>query len=243
MHSFYNFDFLGTISRQLQEKLEELPVSILNEEALDALETYQAENTAKQGVYLLHYEDAPVYVGKAGNVAERLRQHLRKLSGRRNIHVARVGYKALVLDKSMSTAANEDVLVTLFKEHHPNMWNGQGFGPKDPGQQRDTTRPSPFDTRYPIREDFPVPHVDDEETVATLLVKMKDALPYVCRFALEDRGDTPILLAGVDRISRSLMQAVVNTLGVGWKAAILSYGMVLYRTEKRYTFGVELTAE
>lgn len=242
MHSFYNFDFLGTISRQLQEKLEELPVSILNAQSLEALTAFQTESKARQGVYLLHYDEKPVYVGKADNIADRLSQHLRKLTGRENIDTAKIGYKALLLDKSMSTAANENVLVTLFKAKHSDMWNGQGFGPKDPGQQRDTTRPGPFDTRHPIKQNYFVPDVADDETVASLLEKMKSNLPYVCRYALEGHEDQPINLRGITRTARALMQAVVNTLGPGWKAGILSYGMVLYRNEKRYPYGEELTA-
>lgn len=243
MHSFYNFHFLDTISHQLQEKLEALQTTALTEETLGALASYQDENQARQGVYLLHYDGRPVYVGKAGDVAERLAQHLRKLSGRQNIDLAKVGYKALLLDKSMSTAANEDVLVSLFKEVHTDMWNGQGFGPKDPGQNRDTTRPGPFDTRHPIRTDYEVPGIENTETVAALLGKMKSALPYVCRYNIEDRGDDPVNLDGVAHNARPLLQAVVNVLGAGWKAGILSYGMVLYHNDKHYPYGEELVAQ
>lgn len=243
MHSFYSFHFLDTISHQLREKLEALPTTMLTAATLRTLASYQEENQARQGVYLLHYDERPVYVGKALDVAERLAQHLRKLSGRQNIELARVGYKALLLDKSMSTAANEDVLVSLFREAHADMWNGQGFGPKDPGQNRDTTRPGPFDTRHPIRADHPVTGITNTETVASLLGKMKVALPYVCRYNIEGRGDEPVNLDGVAHKARPLMQAVVNVLGPGWKAGILSYGMVLYHNDKHYPFGEEVVAQ
>lgn len=243
MHAFYNFHFLDTISRQLQEELEKLPVTALNEQALAELSAYQAENKARQGVYLLHYQGRPVYVGKAGDVAERLSQHLRKLTGRQNIDTTHIGYKALLLDKSMSTAANEDVLVGLFRETHSGMWNGQGFGPKDPGQNRDTTKPGPFDSLHPIRMDYPVPGIEDEETAASLLAKMKRALPYVCRYDPVGIASQPVSLHGVPRTAKALMQAVVNALGSGWKAGLLSYGMVLYRNDKRYEHGEELVAQ
>lgn len=243
MHSFYNFHFLDTISRQLIERLEGLEVSPLTADAFHVLEAYQDDNEASQGVYLLHYDGQPVYVGKAGNVAERLFQHWRKLSGRQNIVMDKVGYKALLLDKSMSTAANEDVLVSLFKEVHPGLWNGQGFGPKDPGQNRDTTKPGPFDTRHPIRTDYPVVRIEGGHTIGSLLGKMKAALPYVCRYNIEDRDGDPVDLEGVPHQARPLMQAVVNTLGPGWKAGILSYGMVLYHNDKHYSYGEELVAQ
>lgn len=243
MHSFYNFDFLGTISRELQDELEKLSVSILNAQTIEALITFQTQSNAKQGVYLLHYDAEPVYVGKADNIANRLKKHLRKLTGRQAIDAGKIGYKALLLDKSMSTAANEDLLIKLFRERHPGMWNSQGFGTNDPGQQRDTTRPGPFDTRHPIKADYPVPNIADNETVQTLLAKMQRALPYVCRFDLEGHGDVPVPLQGIEQTARSLMRVVVKTLGPGWKAGILSYGMVLYRNEKNYPFGEEITSE
>lgn len=249
MHSFYNFHFLDTVSLQLQEKLEALTVTGLTLESLAILEAFQTENSAPQGVYLIHYNGTPVYVGKSGNVAQRLRQHLRKLNGRKNIDAEKIGYKALILDESMSTAANEDVLVKLFKAEHPDMWNGMGFGPKDPGKERDTTKPSDFDKSYPIRDDFPVLNVDEQETVGSLLVKMKSSLPFVFRFKLNEnsrlkqRQRALILnLQEVPHQARFLMQAIVDALGPGWKAVILSFGIVLYKTNKDYPYGEVLVA-
>ena len=63
-------------------------------------------------------------------MAQRLRGHLNKLKGSQKINLSAVGYKALVLDKSMSTAANEDVLTAVFGAKHSGMWNNKGFGPK-----------------------------------------------------------------------------------------------------------------
>ncbi len=242
MHSFYNFHFLDTVSRQLQEKLEALNVTGLTLESLANLEAFQTANLAPQGVYLIHYNGNPVYVGKSGNVARRLRQHLRKLNGRKNIDAEKIGYKALILDKSMSTAANEDVLVKLFKAEHPEMWNGIGFGPKDPGKERDTTNPSYFDRHYPIRDDFPVPDVNEQETVGSLLTKMKRTLPFVFRYKFENRRDQVVNLQEVPHQARLLMQAIVDALGPGWKAVILSFGIVLYKTNKDYSYGEELVA-
>ena len=44
------------------------------------------------------------------------------------------------------------------------MWNGSGFGPKDPGKNRDTTEPGAFDRDHPIITDLQVQNVEDHET-------------------------------------------------------------------------------
>jgi Eco29kI restriction endonuclease len=238
LHATYTFDFLTTVSKQLVEKLDSLPVTPLAAN-LDAVAEFQRTSGFVQGVYLLHEGALPVYLGKADDVHDRLKQHLRKLSGRRNIVVADIGYKALLLDQSMSTAANEDVLIRLFEAQHEAMWNRRGFGPKDPGKERDTTAPSVFDRDHPIIENFPMENVQDQETVGTLLRKMKDGLPYVFRFSIGTARTTPIDLTGVPRNAEALLRAAVHVLPQGWHGAILSYGMVVYNVPpKQYPAGV-----
>ena len=238
MHATYTFDFLTTVSKQLVEKLDSLPVTPLAAN-LDAVAEFQRTSGFVQGVYLLHEGALPAYLGKADDVHDRLKQHLRKLSGRRNIVVADIGYKALLLDQSMSTAANEDVLIRLFEAQHEAMWNRRGFGPKDPGKERDTTAPSVFDRDHPIIENFPMENVQDQETVGTLLRKMKHGLPYVFRFSIGTARTTPIDLTGVPRNAEALLRAAVHVLPQGWHGAILSYGMVVYNVPpKQYPAGV-----
>ena len=118
MHATYSFHFLNTVSKQLIAELDALTVSTLDAAALTKLAADQVSANAHQGVYLLHVNGRPVYLGKAEDVHDRLRQHLRKLSGRRNVDLTQVGYKALLLDKSMSTAANETVLIALFRRDY-----------------------------------------------------------------------------------------------------------------------------
>ncbi|RZZ89219.1 hypothetical protein EA662_02190 [Pseudoxanthomonas winnipegensis] len=241
-HKSYTFDFLATVSEQLVKDLEALPVSPLNQATLGELAAYQTEHNAKQGVYLLHLDGKPVYLGKADDVADRLAQHLRKMSGRKNLALGTVGYKTLLLDKSMSTAANESVLIAIFRQSHAAMWNGKGFGPKDPGQERDTTRPSFFDRTYPIEYAWPVDFPDNAASAAHLLETIKQTVPYTFRFDLGKggAGDTVVNLEGVPRNAKALLQATVKALGAGWKGAVLAYGMVLYKTDKAYRFGEEL---
>jgi hypothetical protein len=238
LHATYTFDFLTTVSKQLVEKLDSLPVTQLAAN-LDALAAFQQETGFVQGVYLVHEGALPKYLGKADNVHDRLKQHLRKLSGRRNIVQAEVGYKALLLDKSMGTAANEEILIRLYEAEHDAMWNGSGFGPKDPGKERDTTAPSAFDRDHPIITDFAVTNVEDHETIRTLFVKMKRDLPYVFRYEVGAARNTAVDLTDLPRNAEALLRAAMRVLPLGWHSAILSYGMVVYNVApKNYPAGV-----
>ncbi len=81
----------------------------------------------------------------------------------------------------MSTAANEDLLIRGFREKGLCAWNGSGFGAKDPGKERDTTAANPFDSSFPINEDWPCEGIENQETVKSLLRKLKTKLPYLLR--------------------------------------------------------------
>ena len=241
MHDLYNFHFLETISKQLVERLDSLPLSILDDNSISELKVYQSTNHANQGVYILHLDGSPVYLGKAGDVAERLRQHRNKLSGRLNVSMDKIGYKALILDKSMSTAANESVLIAMFRATHHGLWNGAGFGTKDPGKNRDTTEPSRFDSEYPVNSAFGVYGIDDDETIASLFAKMKEKLPFVFRFELlGDIGNRRLDLRGVPRTAEALLRKSISTFPPGWKGVVVSFGMVVYRTNNSYPHGIEI---
>lgn len=238
MHALYNFHFLNTVSAQLHEQLSQMVDTPLTPAMLNALAAFQTANNAVQGVYVLHYNGSPVYVGKAVNMRTRLQKHMKKISGRKGINLAQVSYKALLLDRSMSTAANETVLLGLFQQTYTGMWNNGGFGPNDPGQQRDTTEPGGFDRQYPIQEKWPITVANQQTTVGALLSEMKDELPYVFRFQrlTATEAATPVNVAGIPQEADALFEAAINALGAGWKGAILSYGMVLYKNTKAYPF-------
>lgn len=244
MHSLYVFDFLRTVSLQLKASLEAIRESALTEEALEELRLFQTAHDSLQGVYVIHYAERPVYVGKANNVSERLGQHLLKLRGRKGIDARNIGYKALLLDKSMSTAANEDILISMFREENGEMWNGAGFGPKDPGKERDTTRPGKFDRTYPIEDAYEITLPVAEGgaiSLRDLFSRMKAQLPYVFRYNVPaEELDRELILSRAPFSARNLLQSAVTALGEGWKGAIISYGMVLYKTTKHYPHGEEI---
>lgn len=238
MHALYNFHFLDTVSQQLHEQLSCMTSTPLTTQTLSMLASFQQANNAVQGVYVLHHHGKPVYVGKASNMRARLQKHMKKISGRHGISLADISYKALLLDKSMSTAANETVLLGLFQKTYTGMWNNGGFGPNDPGQQRDTTEPGDFDSKYPIQEKWPIFLPSPQTTVGELLRDMKTQLPYVFRYQnlSATEASIPINVATISPEADALFEAVIRALGVGWKGAILSYGMVLYKNNKAYPF-------
>lgn len=242
MHALYNFHFLDTVSAQLHEQLKGLVDTPLTPGTLASLATFQQSNNAVQGVYVIHHNGSPVYVGKAANMRARLQKHMQKISGRKNIQLTDISYKALLLDKSMSTAANETVLLGLFQQTYAGMWNNSGFGPNDPGKERDTTEPGAFDSAYPIQEKWLISLTWVDTTVGELLSAMKAQLPYVFRYqplsAVE--AAIPIRVGGISHQADALFQAAVTALGTGWKGAILSYGMVLYKNAKAYPYGTEV---
>lgn len=234
MHELYNFNFLDTVSEQLFERLKQVEATPLTADALAELGEFQKTHRSRQGVYVLHKDGVPVYIGKTNNMRARLAKHMKKISGRLNIMPDQISYKCLLLDKNMSTAANETILIRMFQPH--NSWNKAGFGPNDPGKERDTTAPSDFDSAHPIRVDFPVPEVNDTETIGSLFKKMKASLPYVFRYqvlpvAIASRT---LDLASTDKTAKPLLAAAMATFDHGWRAAVLSYGMVIYHNTKNY---------
>lgn len=241
MHELYSFHFLDTVSAQLHAQLGAMGQTALTGQTLSALAIFQSDNNAVQGVYVLHHCGVPVYVGKASNMKSRLSKHLKKISGRKNISASDITYKALLLDKSMSTAANETILLGLFQESHSGMWNNGGFGPNDPGKERDTTEPGDFDRAHPIDEKWQVSLSQSQTTVGEALAEMKKQLPYVFRYeALSDSEKSQPIRVTSPIDADSLFETCVRKLGAGWKGAILSYGMVLYKNAKSYPFGREV---
>lgn len=237
-HKTYAFDFFRIINEQLTAELKTVPATILNDAALAALSSYQYENHVTQGVYVLHEDDTPVYVGKAYDVCERLAQHRGKLIGRQNINIDEIKYQAILLEKSMSTAVNETLLIELYKEVGAAGWNGTGFGPKDPGKERDTTEPGKFDADHPIKSNWPIKISDSDNTAAKVSAALKKQAPFVFRYKIESEDtNKPMNLISSYMPADSLFTILVETLGQGYRGAILSFGMVLYKNLKKYPYG------
>jgi hypothetical protein len=192
-------------------------------------------------VYVIYQGVAAAYAGKADALAERLGEHYWKLCGRQGIDLATVGFKALLLDDNWSTSANEGLLIDHFKAKNECRWNGSGFGPKDPGKNRDGGEPNWFDKTFPVRDDYPVGNIVDTMTVSAVLAQIKEQVPYLFRYDVPTHAaETTLSLRGVPRTARELAIAVTTTLGAGWQLMLFKNGFTLYRANKTYPNGTQL---
>lgn len=241
MFDYFRFSLPRAVTEQLVERLEQLASSPLTDEALTQLIAFQTENETAQGVYVIYQAGAAAYAGKADGLAERLGEHLWKLRGRQGIDLATVGFKALLLDENWSTSANEGLLILHFKARNECRWNGSGFGPKDPGKNRDGGEPNWFDNTYPVREDFPVENIADETTVGAVLAAIKTQVPYLFRYEVPaDAGVTPLHLVGIARTVHALTLHAAQSLGAGWQLMLFKNGYTLYRANKGFSNGTQL---
>ena len=192
-------------------------------------------------MYVIYQRDAAVYAGKANDLAERLGQHFEKLRARLGIDIAAIGYKALVLDESWSTSANESLLIKQFKARGECKWSGTGFGPKDPGKERDTIKPNWFDSTYPVRDDWPVENIPDQAPVAEVLKLLKNQLPFLVRYEKFGKASSlPVELKGVPRNARAVLLKCARALGSRWQLTLLKNGFILYPVLKDFKFGTRL---
>lgn len=240
MFDVFRFDLAGAVTSQLVAKLEITALSPLGDAPLADLGAYQQRFELTQGVYLLHFDAVPAYVGKADNLVERLNRHLAKLRGRLNMDLAHVSFKCLLLESSWSTAANEDALIRHFALQGDGGWNGGGFGSNDPGRRRDGARPSAFDQAYPINDQWPCENIPDDTILATALASLKSQLPFVFRYEITvEEANRPVNLTGVRRTVRDVALVVKEVLGPNWQLMRFHSHMTLYQPRREYEFGRE----
>lgn len=242
MFDLFKFRLPIAVTTQLIEKLEQLEATPLTRADLDRLADFQRKHEMQAGVYVLYLDGVAVYAGKADGLLDRLHQHLEKIRGRVILAAKEVRYKALLLDENWSTSANEDLLIRHFKERDECEWNKSGFGPKDPGKNRDGYQPNRFDLLYPINTEWPITGVGDAMSIGEVLALMKEQLPYVLRYELpvEDMRRT-LKLKGVPRTAMGLALAIAKELGEEYQFMLFKSHMVLYKSRKQYAHGTRLT--
>lgn len=172
------------LTDQLQAHLRTLTPEPLTPENLARLER-------RRGVYQLYIGEELVYIGSsADSLPARLGQHLRKISGRRNISPEDAGFTCLYVNEDLTVLAPERRLIAVFREEGSSPWNFNGFGNKDVGKRRDSTemQSTHFDHQYPIRLDWPCDLEPGTRDAHKLLKELKKALPFVLRF---EKGDEP----------------------------------------------------
>jgi hypothetical protein len=200
------------LTDQLHAALHKLNPAPLSLDEIGALE-------ARQGVYQLYLEGDLVYVGSAAkSLRARLTQHHWKIAGRQNISVEDVGFTCLYVDEDLTVLAPEDRLITVFQDEGSCAWNGQGFGPHDPGRNRDKTilKPDHFDRQYPIRLDWPCEGIKAGATTARHLVRaLKLELPYAYRYENKaaNRADYDAATVIVPRDNMTALELLVLLAG------------------------------
>ncbi|MBI3665867.1 MAG: Eco29kI family restriction endonuclease [Acidobacteria bacterium] len=242
----FEIDIISALSSQLVAAFEMLEVGPLKEAQTKALES-------GQGVYQLYHKGTLVYVGKADSLKKRLAEHHEKVSGRKNISVADMGFKCLFVHPNWTALAPEDSLIKYYRKAGTGKcaWNGNGFGPHDPGRERETTNKAPdgFDATYPIREDWLCSWIKSSEYTAYDLLKcMKGGLPYLLRFetaAPKSQKPHPDHLAVKAKVPKDgmpvkeLLKLVAKSLS-GWQATVFPSHMILYKEHRSYKHGLTI---
>ncbi len=239
----FEIDIISALSTQLLDKLTQLSPAPLDPEHLNAL-------SSEQGIYQLFHREQLVYVGKADSLKKRLNEHRFKIVGRKNIDVEDMSFICLYVHPNWTALAPEDALIKHYKSGSKTecAWNGNGFGPHDPGRDRETTNKPPdgFDAKYPIREDWVCSWVQAGTYDAFELLKiLKSNLPYLLRFEMlekKSRTPHPSLAGVVVEVPRDAMRAdellvLVAKRLPGWQATVFPSHMILYREKRVYGHG------
>lgn len=246
-YDHFEIDIIRALSDQLVDSFGKLGVGGFLDSNLKAI-------PKKQGVYQLYKDGKLVYVGKASNLPNRLQDHLKKISGRKNISIDQMGFKCLSVHPNWTALAPEETLIRYYKSRNAGdcEWNGNSFGPHDPGRQREETNQSPqgFDAQYPIKDDWVCDWIEPGIYNGNeLLRKLKESLPYLLRYQTQDsnnwRAGHPdynainITVSTRDTPARDLLREIACQLP-GWQATVFYSHMILYKENRTYIYGTVL---
>lgn len=231
-HDDFRLSVTKALGDQLGDALTKLERAALTEENLGRLHD-------RPGVYQLYLLGERVYVGKADeSLPDRLRQHLRKISGRRNIDLSDMTFSCLYVDEDFHALAPERLLIDRFKGAGGIPWNGTGFGPKDPGRERDTTtiKESHFDNKYPIDLDTPIHGISPGRmTLRDFLKEIKRLLPYNFRYEKLPMSNQSSLEVPTHAFSADeAFRMVSEKLGSDWQITALPGYVIMYAEPKDY---------
>lgn len=245
----FEIDIISALSIQLTRALDALDIGALEPSTLRTLPT-------SQGVYKLFHKQQLVYVGKANNLSKRLTEHWKKISGRQNISVDSMGFKCLSIHKNWTALAPESSLIAHYRAQKNNQceWNGNGFGPHDPGRNREITNKAPdgFDMRYPIRADWKCDWVTAGEwDLLDLLISLKQKLPFLLRYETDHLGkkkyahykkghkdffEKKVHVPMNAMTTEDLLKIISSNLP-GWQTTAFPSHLILYKESKDYTHG------
>jgi len=239
----FEFDLPGALLSRLIEVLDTLDYSTLSASNV-------ADIPEEQGVYQLFLDGNLVYIGKTdadAGLNKRLSRHARKIMHRVDLDPARVAFKAVRIFVFTAVDLEADLI-----RHYGGVkligWNGSGFGSNDPGRERDTTRVDPknFDAQFPIDIDRSLAFaVEQGETAAAALSRLKDALPYTFRYegrGIGSRKPHSDFSAALQQIkgpvtAREAIRHVIAALPAGWQATALPGYIIMYHETRDYPHG------
>ncbi len=236
----WSADFRLSITRALADQLA-ATLAPLTPAPLTAANLARVE--PRPGVYVLFVYGERVYVGKAASsLADRLGQHLRKLSGRTGIELSSVTFACVYVDEDLDAAAPEKLLIKRYRKHGSIPWNTNGFGNKDPGRNRDTSivKEVHFDATYPINLDHVVTLASGTRFLGQVLDSVKTDLPYLLRYdnsklAKVSFNKTTVTLPAYPVTVRRLAHSIINTLPSGWQLTALPGYLILYFESRPYS--------
>jgi hypothetical protein len=244
----FEIDIITALSQQLVEAFSTLDRGSFTIDNINLVPAPQ------QGVYELFLDGILVYVGQAKRLRARLLEHHFKIRGRRNITPEHVSFKCVSVHRNWTALSPETALIRHYKDD-PNAcaWNGNGFGPHDPGRNRETTNKSPigFDVQYPIREDWPCEGITPGEHNGNDLLRMvKEQLPYLLRYQTANRNkwkqghpdyiNLNIAIPEAGMSAQQLLIRIARQLPEGWQLTRFPGHFILYKENRAYAHGAVL---
>jgi len=235
-------NIVEAMTSQLLVALEGLIPASLDRHNIDAV-------PRTEGVYVLYHQSMLVYVGKAADLRDRLGEHWTKIGGRWNIQLSDMTFVCLTVSDGWTALAPEATLISALKNKGGGLciWNGNGFGPHDPGRDRETTnKPSDgFDAQYPIIDNIPCHWIAPGVwNVLDLLLALKANLPYLLRYEVAKSYKTghpdynkvtvSVHCSGV--AARDLLALIAKAVP-GWQATAFPSHLIFYKENKSYSHG------
>lgn len=227
-HADFTLSITKALGDQLAAALTDLEQAPLCEASILELREYP-------GVYQLYLRDEFVYVGKADKTLPgRLRQHVRKISGRENFYDGDMTFCCLYIAEDFSALAPEKLLINRYSETGQAIWNHNGFGNNDPGRRRDHTviKANHFDRAFPADLGRVVDGLAPGDASLKLLLKqMKDGLRFTFRYA-KDLGAIANMTVTLDNPEMTADQAfafLAGHLPSEWQVVALHGYAIMYR--------------
>ncbi|MFY7064675.1 Eco29kI family restriction endonuclease [Nocardiopsis changdeensis] len=229
----FRLSITKALKDQLAQSLAELEPSPLSMERLNELDK-------RGGIYQLYHNEHFVYVGKADkNLPQRIKIHLKKISGRKNISIDEMKFTCLYVDEDFPAVAPEKLLIAKYRERGEIPWNTNGFGNNDPGRQRDGTiiPANHFDVLHPINLELPVQGIGPGKLpLRKLLAEFKKQLPYNFRYALKllgPMGDVETTIPRADPSAGEIFSIIGKAITQEWQISLLHGYAIMYPEGKK----------